>query len=232
MPSLFQTFKTNRDPDTGKLVPVLNAKGEKIPHAKYRGKLQLADGSIKKVTLTRNKAESERLLFQMQDEQDKIRKGVIPLPDKFDKALRRPFSEVAAEYIAWGSTQGGRGGRAWAAKVTDSHRVHLEWWGRELGIVAMGDMIGMLPQAEKALRNMLESGKSGKTLNHYRNDFFAFCEWCRKPVSSFLRVLCCLCRTTQIECCTMIWSASAWNKETNGASWTFIRSVSPLTISC
>ncbi len=180
MPSLFQTFKMTRDPVTGKSVPVLNAKGEKIPHPHYRAKLQLADGRIRKVTLTRNKAESERLLFQMQDEQEKIRKGLIPLPDKFDKTLRRSFAEVAAEYIAWGSTQGGRGGRPWAAKVTGNHRVHLDWWGRKLRLVEMGDMAGMLPQAEKALREMLEEGKSGKTLNHYRNDFFAFCEWCRK----------------------------------------------------
>ena len=180
MPSLFQTYKMTKDPKTGKVTPVLNAKGEKIPHPKYRGKLQTADGQIRKVTLTRNKAESERLLFQMQDEQDKIRKGLIPVPDKFNKALRRPYAEVVAEYIAWGSTQGGRGGRSWAAKVTDSHRVHLAWWGKELSLVEIGDMAGTLPVAEKALRAMLESGKSGKTLNHYRNDLFGFCEWCRK----------------------------------------------------
>ncbi len=109
MPSLFQTFKMTRDPVTGKSVPVLNAKGEKIPHPHYRAKLQLADGRIRKITLTRNKAESERLLFQMQDEQDKIRKGLIPLPDKFNKVLQRSYEDVATEYMAWGKSQGGRG---------------------------------------------------------------------------------------------------------------------------
>ena len=180
MPSIFQTFKMTKDPESGKIAPLLNAKGQKIPHSKYRGKLRLANGKIRKVTLTRHKAESERLLFQMQDEQDKIRTGLIPLPDKFNKALRRPFAEVVAEYLAWGSTQGGRGGRPWAAKVSDSHRVHLEWWCSALSLEEMGDLIGKLPQAEKALRAMLDEGKSGKTLNHYRNDLNAFCEWCRK----------------------------------------------------
>ena len=180
MASIFQTYKQKADPETGKRVFILNAKGEKIPHPRYRGKLQLANGKVRKVTLTRHKAESERLLFQMQDEQDKIRKGLIPLPDKFNKAMRRPFAEVASEYIAWGAAQGGRGGRPWAPKVKGSHRAHLEWWGKELSLVEMGDMDGTLPQAEKALRDMKETGKSGKTLNHYRNDLFAFCEWCRK----------------------------------------------------
>lgn len=173
MPSVFQTFKMTKDPESGKNVHVLNAKGQEIPHPKYRGKLRLANGKIRKVTLTRHKTESERLLFQMQDEQDKIRTGLIPLPDKFNKALRRPFAEVVAEYLAWGSTQGGRGGRPWAAKVTDSHRVHLVWWTRELSLEQMIDMVGALPQAEKALRGMLKNGKSGKTLNHYRNSLFA-----------------------------------------------------------
>ena len=181
MPSLFQTYKMTKDPKTGKMTPVLNTKGEKIPHPKYRGKIQGADGKIYKVTLTRNKAESERLLFQMQDEQDKIRTGVIPLPDKFNKALRRPYAEVAAEYVAWGMSQGGRGKRPWSPSNTRSRKYYLQWWREQLRLENMGDLNEtILPRAEAALRELQGQGKSGKTLNEYRDGLLCFCSWCKK----------------------------------------------------
>ncbi len=45
----------------------------------------------------------------------------------------------------------------------------------------MGDLNeSILPKAETVLRELQEKGKSGKTLNQYRDGLFCFCSWCKK----------------------------------------------------
>lgn len=90
----------------------------------------------------------------------------------------RPFKAVEEEYIAWGVAQGERGGRPWGPTHAASRRRHLPWWREQLNLKLLSDLEGSLPRAEKALRELQEAGRAGKTLANYAESLCAFCDWC------------------------------------------------------
>ncbi|NOZ23896.1 MAG: site-specific integrase, partial [Planctomycetes bacterium] len=90
----------------------------------------------------------------------------------------RPFKEVAAEYMEWGESQGGRGGRSWSKTHARMRRSHLTWWKKRLGLRTLADVDGILSRVEKALRELGDKGRSGKTLNSYADSLKSFCNWC------------------------------------------------------
>jgi hypothetical protein len=67
------------------------------------------------------------------------------------------FEELKQEYFDWGETQGGRGGRAWGIDHARNRRTRLSWWQDQLGLESLGDLVGILPRAEKALRELLKT---------------------------------------------------------------------------
>lgn len=112
MAQIFQTFKTRVDAATGKRVPVPDAKGTPIPHTHWRARIKMWDGKQKKVTLVaKTKAAAEKEAELLESRQREITNGVRPVPTPADRAARRPFAEVVEEYLAWGRSQGGHGGR-------------------------------------------------------------------------------------------------------------------------
>lgn len=179
--TVHRTAKTMTDKATGKRIPKLDAKGHTVYHPKWRGKLFLADGRNTTVTLTRNQKESQRLLDKMQEEQDNIRLGVIPIPDKFNKSLQRPIEELFAEYIAWGEAQGGRGKNPWSPGNRRMRRHYLRYWTKKLGLKTVADLNrGIVPAVEKTMRELLADGCSGKTMNQYRDGLCAPVTWAKK----------------------------------------------------
>ena len=127
-----------------------------------------------------SKRETERLRDEVLTREKKIRDGVLPPPNMADKSKNLPFSEVRDEYLAWGESQGGRGGRPWGPKHAEVRRSRLTWWGNALGLDCLADLNHSLPRVEKALQGLQADGKSNKTLHGYAESIRAFCRWCVK----------------------------------------------------
>ena len=170
--------------------------------SRWRARITLWEGRKKTVTLaakTRNAAEKEAELLEVR--QREIKNGVRPAPSPADRAARRPFAEVAEEYLAWGAAQGGRKGRPWSAVHARDKRAYLTWWREALGFSLLKDAEGCLPDAEKALRKVAETGRpdtrrgrggkkrglSGKTLQTMTEALKSFFKWCALPTRRYLK---------------------------------------------
>ncbi len=99
-----------------------------------------------------------------------------PVPSGEDLSFR----EAVEEYLAWGNTQGGRGGHPWGKGHARMRKTYLEFWEEQLGLKELADLSGVLPRVEKVLRKLHRSGKTGKTLTNYADGIAAFCDWCVK----------------------------------------------------
>ena len=126
-------------------------------------------------TRTEAKQEAQRL----DAEHRLVRQGIRPAPSSASKHKKRPFNEVKQEYLDWGETQGGRGGRPWGMDHARNRRTRLNWWQVQLGIESLGDLTGILPRVEKASRELLKTS-AGKTVANYVEALSSFCSWCRK----------------------------------------------------
>ena len=74
---------------------------------KYEGWFTNSDGKQQHFTGTLSYAETKRIAQRLEDEHRQIRLGYKPR----SSLVRRPFADAKGEYLAWGATQGGRGGR-------------------------------------------------------------------------------------------------------------------------
>lgn len=127
---------------------------------------------------TTNREETLRMARDFEDDHSKIRRGYLPVPDPSRKHRTRPFSEVVDEYLAWGRSQGGRGGRPWAAQHARLRKERLGWWVERLGLTTLSDLEHILPRAEEALRGLQNDGLAGKTLVNYAEALKGLCAWC------------------------------------------------------
>src|SRR5262245_36465391 len=81
------------------------------------------------------------------------------------------------EYLAWGSAQGGRDGRPWGKTHLRNRRSQLLWWYAQLGAETLGELYGILPQVEAALRDLQQTKRAPKTVASYVETIAAFCAW-------------------------------------------------------
>ncbi len=177
MATVFKTYKKQKDPDTGRSVQVKDRKGNPVPHDKWRFEFTDWTGKRRVQTGTTDKKETEKLAARIEAEADAIRKGWKDPPRQSDKARTRPFSEVKEEYLSWGAASGGRRGFGWSEGHLRMRKTHLQWWQDRLGLKTLSDLDGILPKAEKALRELQADGKSGKTLSNTAEALKAFCAW-------------------------------------------------------
>ena len=161
-----------------------------VVHDKKTGtyRLQFTDWTGTRRTLTppkgTSKRDAEKLFARISGEQLEIRKGFRPPPRVASKKL---FSEALAEYLTWGNTQGGNGGRPWSKVHAKTRPRFLKFWGERLNLVIVGDLEGSLPRVEKTLQDLQKRGVgnrdffkplAGKTINAYIAALTAFCRWC------------------------------------------------------
>ena len=147
------------------------------PNGKFKGWYYNAQKKRKHVVLTRNKSESLRIVQKLEDEHRQVRLGYRPVPNSANKHKFRPFCEMKDEYLAWGKSQGGRGGRPWGATHARMRCSILTWWEDELGLETLTDLEGILPRVEKELRNLQRKGRAPKTVSNYAEALAAFCDW-------------------------------------------------------
>ena len=120
-----------------------------------------------------------RVLAAKEEEHHRmIKLGHLPPPKKSDDP--HDFREIVDEYLAWGDSQGGRGGRPWAETHARMRRTHLAWWEEQLGLKLLSDLDGSLPRVEKALQARQQEGLTGGTRQNYREAIVGLCNWCVK----------------------------------------------------
>lgn len=153
-------------------------KRTKKAHPKYR--FQYADWQGRRCTATGTPDEDEtrQLAEDVEAKHALIRKGHLPPPDQGKRNAALSFAKVKDEYLAWGKSQGGRGGRPWGEDHLRVKRLRLEWWEKALGLAILGDLRHILPRVEEALRRLQEEGQSGKTLSNTAEAIRSFCRWC------------------------------------------------------
>ncbi len=159
---------------------------------KYRGGFTDLNGKQVLFTGTTSKPETLAMARRFEDEHRQIRLGYRPMPKSYDDAKSRLFSDVAAEYLAWGKAQGGIGGRPWSLKHSQKRHFYLEHWRKTLGIKTLADLDGILPRLEQGLRVLQKVGlarksrkgkvlpsipASGKTLQNYADGLREFFVW-------------------------------------------------------
>jgi integrase len=161
------------------------------PHAKWRywyldwrGKRIWATGTDDP-DYTLRLAESKELRDQKR--RRSIELGVEAAPTSAQINRARSVRDVVDEYLAWGKAQGGRGGRPWAVSHIESREYFLAFWLKALNLQTLSDFEGLLPRAERALREYRVKGKgdtmrppAGKTLANVAEALRALCHWAKQ----------------------------------------------------
>ena len=147
-------------------------------HPRWRFRYIGPDGTPKKATGFTDRGETRRLATQLALEADEIRRGVRKAPQAAETESLRPIEEHVKAYLAWGRTQGGRGGRPWAAYYGAQQETRLEWWTNALKLSSLRDIT--LSDAEKALQGEVKRGLAGKTVSDKAMTLHGFVTWCLK----------------------------------------------------
>src|SRR5690242_7453937 len=111
------------------------------PHKLWRYWYLDCDAKRRSGTGTTSKVDTLKAARRLEEEHREIKMGIRPRPQTGD-TQRLQFSEIREEYVAWGESQGGRGGHAWGEKHLASRKRHLQWWQTTLGIILLSDMPG------------------------------------------------------------------------------------------
>lgn len=151
---------------------------KKPKSGKYQGWFVDSAGKRRFFSGTRSKVETLHIANSLEEEHRQIRLGYRSAPRSADKHRTRSFEEVKEEYLEWGRSQGGRNGKAWGEVHERHRRTRLGWWRDRLGLETLADLVGVLPRAEKALRELQDQGRAGKTLANYAEALGALCDWC------------------------------------------------------
>jgi len=154
-----------------------NGKNGKPRHS-YEGWYRNWQGRRTYFTGTSNKKETLAMASNFEEQHRKIRLGYAPRPSLPEDDLS--FRSVVEEYLAWGSTQGGRSGDPWGKGHARMRTAYLDFWEESLGLEKLNNLVGVLPRVEKVLRELHKTGKTGKTLTNYADGLTAFCDWCVK----------------------------------------------------
>lgn len=138
-------------------------------------------------TGTHRRAETRQTAERLEDEHRQIRLGYRQAPSSAVRNLKVPFRDVADEYLDWGNSQGGRGGRPWGKTHAKERKNKLAWWEDRLGLNLMEDLTGILSRVEAALRDVQNGGyngkgteRAGKTLDNYTDCLRGFCNWAKQ----------------------------------------------------
>lgn len=126
-----------------------------------------------------SKAQVRAIVARLEDDHHQVRLGYRPARTTADRHRTRPLTELVTEYLAWGQSQGGLGGRAWSGQHADHRQAHLIWWRQRLGLETVGDLAGILPRAEGALRELLAT-HTGRTAAAYTESLRALCLWAER----------------------------------------------------
>ena len=144
----------------------------------YKSHLAGADGYRKtvKFTGTGSRRDTLAMAHQRQLDEDRIAAGLAAAPD--EAFNWRDFVDTVQDYLAYGESQGGRGGRPWGLTHARNQRSRLAWWHEQIGFETLEDLMQSLRPVETALVRLRDRGRTGKTLHDYQQALKSFCRWC------------------------------------------------------
>ena len=144
----------------------------------YKSHLPGADGYRKtvKFTGTTSRRDTLALAHQRQLDEDRIAADLAAPPGPPNTS--RGFVETVQEYLAYGESQGGHGGRPWCRTHARNQRSKLAWWHEQIGFETLQDLMQGLRPVETALVRLRDRGRSSKTLRDYQESLHALCRWC------------------------------------------------------
>lgn len=116
-----------------------------------------------------DKAKTLAQAAQLEADNAALRRGELELPER-----EKPLAEIVEEYLAWGSIQGGRGGRPWDKRNAKLRAQYLRWWIERLGIKSLNDV--KLGTVEKVCAELLERLQP-KSVNLRLEGLRALCLW-------------------------------------------------------
>jgi len=156
-------------------------------NGKWEGFFTDYSGKRRFFTGTRSKTDTGRMAAELEDKHRKVRLGLRPPRTLADRRADFPIGEIVGEYLDWGNAQGGRGGRPWGKTHARERKSKLAWWIKRLELETLQDLRGILPRAEKALRDLKALGRDGKgpglsrkTVANYAEALHCFCRWAKK----------------------------------------------------
>lgn len=155
-------------------------KDERSGDGVYRFNYVDASGHKRTGTGTTSKSETQDFARHVQAMEKAKRKEWIQESPKWKKETTRLFKQTFEEYLAWGESQGGRGGRPWSKEHARVRKLWLEWWEKNLSLQTLGDLQNILSRAEVALRGLLDKGTAGKTVQNCAESLRAFGRWAKK----------------------------------------------------
>lgn len=141
----------------------------------FQGWYKNSDGARVFFRGTTDRKQTLQIAARLEDDHQQIALGYRPKPKPSDRSRR--FSTVVDEYLAWGRSQGGRNNRPWSKQHGDERKKKLAWWGIQLNVRSLNDLVGALPRAESVLRSLAEN-RAGKTISNYSEALVAFSRWC------------------------------------------------------
>ncbi len=180
MATIFKTPMKRTDPQTGKRVTAVDAKGKPLMHPNWRAVIVDYQGKRKTVTLSTDKREAQKQADLLEAREREIKTGLRPVPTAPDENAARLFTEVSEEYLEWGRAQGGKKGMPWNPVHATMKKRHLAMWGLVLSIGKMGDVYNILPKVEAECRRLMKEGNTGKTVWHKAESLRSFLIWCKK----------------------------------------------------
>jgi integrase len=145
---------------------------------KYQGWYFDSSKVRKHFTGTHDYDETRRIAVRLEDDHLQVRLGYRPSRSKAEKSRPLKIDKILQDYMEWGCTQGGRGGRPWSTVHAANRQAQLTWWRERLGLETLGDLHNILPQVERAAQALQKAGKSGKTISDRTSSLSAFCSWC------------------------------------------------------
>ena len=158
-----------------------------LANGKYQAWYTDCDGTRRFIVGTEDRIETRDAARELEGKHRLIRIGAVPRP----KASCKPrlLSEVAKEYLEWGKSQGGHGGRPWSTWHYQHRLAHMEFWQAELSIRLLHEI--SLRDVEAVLRDLQAKGRvpknrkkavkmSGKSLNNYGESLKSVCEWAKE----------------------------------------------------
>jgi len=144
----------------------------------YKSHRTGADGHRKTLKFTGNRSRRDTLALahQHQLQEDRIVAGLAAGPET--PQVWRGFVDTVQDYLAYGESQGGRGGRPWGRNHARNQRSRLAWWHEQIGFDTLEDLMNALRPVEIALVKLRDRGRASKTLRDYQETLQALCRWC------------------------------------------------------
>jgi len=147
---------------------------KKLVSGKYQGWFVDQTGERRFFAGTHNSRETLRIAEKLEDDHRQIRLGYREAP-KVDS--KHSFTEIAEQYISWGRTQGGIGGRPWSPVHLQQRTRHMKFWQQRLNLDRISDI--RLTEVEKVVRDLFDLNKTGKTVQTHLESLKAVCLWAK-----------------------------------------------------